>query len=101
MSLQLDSTCNLQLAQSTVFDESDNKNSMGMLSPSKGTYVVKVKYPCDILGSLKSHTSIPFVLSLGKTTGSVYAVLCAFEVITFRCETSYIFLHLPQTFSLI
>ncbi len=27
---------NLQLAQGTVFDESDNANSMGMLSPSEG-----------------------------------------------------------------
>ncbi len=35
--LNQDSTRNLLLAQGTVFDESDNANSMGMVSPSKGT----------------------------------------------------------------
>ncbi len=31
-----DSPRNLQLVQGTIYDESDNANSMGMLSPSKG-----------------------------------------------------------------
>ncbi len=34
-----DSTCNLQLAQCAVFDESKNANSMGMLSPRKGILI--------------------------------------------------------------
>ncbi len=45
------STCNLQLSQGTVFDESDNANSMGMLRPSKGIYS---KYYWQIVGDFLS-----------------------------------------------